>query len=61
MKAMCISVGCELLAFLYRVLFHNCSLETTEEYLLLDSELLNTAHLHIIGMLFTVKIAEEYV
>jgi hypothetical protein len=61
MKAMCISVGCGLLAFSYRVLFHNCSPETTEEYLLLDTELLNTTYLHIIGMLFNVEIAEEYV
>jgi len=54
MKAMCISVGCELLAFLYRVLFHNFSPETAEEYLILDPELLNTTYLHIIGVLFTV-------
>jgi hypothetical protein len=61
MKAMCISVGCELLAFSYRVLFHNCSPETAEEYLLLDPELLNTTLLPIIGMFLLRRSAEEYV
>lgn len=43
MQAMCILVGCEILTSSYRVLYHNCSPEISEDYLLLDHELYTQA------------------